>query len=519
MHLVIVHHHFRPGGVRRVIELAAPALARSLAPPVRQVVLVGGEAPEAGWLDRLRHRLGPIPVQVLASRVAGYATDQPLPPARRRQRIRRLLARLAASVSGEGCVVWLHNPGLGRNLVLNAELVRLCTARHWPLVFHHHDWWFDHRWRRWQEMRRAGGGTLRQVAQRILPGDLPVRHVAINQADARRLRRHFGDRAAWWPNPGEATSRPAAVRVSRARSWLQREIGEVAPVWLVPARLLRRKNVAEALLLARWLRPEAWLATTGGASSSNEAAYAHALATAAREEGWKLRLGLLARGEQEKPAVPDLLAGAEAVLLTSLKEGFGLPFLEVSAAGRPFIGRRIPDVAPDLAHGGFEFPQLYADLRVDPRLFDHAAEFARQEELFAHWRRSLPRTCRSIAEPPALLAGGDPAGAVPFSRLTLHAQLEVLRHPAEDSWALCVTLNPFLEAWRKLASRGALRASVWPATASAWLSGPAYARRFAALLRARPARHLPRAAPIRTQLDFLRTKLRTENAYPLLWGA
>ncbi|OYV85625.1 MAG: hypothetical protein B7Z73_13210, partial [Planctomycetia bacterium 21-64-5] len=46
----------------------------------------------------------------------------------------------------------------------------------------------------------------------------------------------------------------AAARYCR---WLSEQLGDDAPVWLMPCRLLRRKNLAEALLLARWLRPEA----------------------------------------------------------------------------------------------------------------------------------------------------------------------------------------------------------------------------------------------------------------------
>jgi hypothetical protein len=47
--LIIVHNHFRPGGVRRVIELAAPSLVRKSRTKVNEVVIVTGEAPSTEW--------------------------------------------------------------------------------------------------------------------------------------------------------------------------------------------------------------------------------------------------------------------------------------------------------------------------------------------------------------------------------------------------------------------------------------------------------------------------------------
>ncbi|MCL6622944.1 MAG: hypothetical protein K6T55_12720, partial [Syntrophobacterales bacterium] len=65
-------------------------------------------------------------------------------------------------------------------------------------------------------------------------------------------------------------------------------------------------NLAEALLLTRWLRPGAWLVTTGGASSAEEQPYAERLAAAARAHGWPLRLGVLAGDESAKPWLPGI---------------------------------------------------------------------------------------------------------------------------------------------------------------------------------------------------------------------
>ena len=57
-----------------------------------------------------------------------------------------------------------------------------------------------------------------------------------------------------------------------------------------------------------------------------EQLYFDKLTSAARLHGWPFRPALLAGDETGKPTVEELLAASEAVLLTSIQEGFGLPF-------------------------------------------------------------------------------------------------------------------------------------------------------------------------------------------------
>jgi hypothetical protein len=390
------------------------------------------------------------------------------------------------------------------------------NERRVPLVAHHHDWWFDNRWRRWPEMRRSGFPTLASVARTIVPSSPGVRHLTINHSDVAQLEPHLGSRAMWLPNLAERVPPPGEERSREARAWLQRKLNDRdAPVWILPCRLLRRKNVAEALLLTRWLRPEAWLVTTGGVSSADEEAYADKLAAAAHRHHWRLRLGVLAGDEAGQPAVSELLAASEAVMLTSIQEGFGLPYLEAAASRRPLIARTIPNIAPDLARFGFRFPHSYDEILIAPHLFDWRGEQIRQGKLFDAWRSQLPGACRTLAGRPPLIAASQER-PMAFSRLTLTAQLEVLAHPAPESWKACAPLNPSLEEWRGRAKAGRLRLTPWPASANRWLSGKAYARRFFEALRApRSARSF---APAQIQAKFIKSKLAATNLFPLLWS-
>lgn len=519
MQLVILHHHFRPGGVRRVIELATPHLVANWPERIQRVVLVAGEVPDPVWLHAFRKRLGGTAVKVMVQPAFGYVSEMSQQGRTLQRRVSDGVFDLLKKVRRDTCLIWAHNLGLGRNLFLARELAFACGCWGVPLIAHHHDWWFENRWHHITARREPGFLKLDAVAAAILAGSHQITHVAINQADAAVLEKHFPGLSGWLPNPVERQTPPSAVRVKAARAWLHEQLGANVPVWLLPCRLLRRKNIAEALLLTRWLRPEAWLVTTGGVSSAEERDYADTLAAASQVHGWPLRLGILNGDESSKPSVPELMAASEAVLLTSLQEGFGLPYLEAAAAGRPLVARKLPGIAPDLAKFGFKFPQCYQELLVDPSLFDWQGELDRQKGLFAEWKNSMPKAAARLVGKPAVLAAGNQPCPVPFSRLTLTAQLEVLARPVGESWERCAPLNPFLKPWRERADTGRLQVSPWPRSASRWLGGAAYARRFIDLLPPLMVDAPRHDASKKAQAEFLRKKLRPENLYPILWNS
>ena len=512
MKLIVFHYHFRPCGVRRVIESAAPFLPRAM-PAIERVVLAGGEARDGEWNAMFARKLTPVPVDFFIEPALGYVSEQTRLPTLS-SRIRVALTRL---LDGGDALVWAHNLAIARNLPLARELARACAARGIPMLAQHHDWWFDNRWLRWPEMRRTGFRMLGEVARTIFPITANVRFAAINRADASALRGHFGARVQWLPNPAQRTAPPTLRRVRIAEEWLRAKLSEDAPIWLMPCRILRRKNIAEALLVARWLRPEATLVTTGGASSADEQPYTQALAAAARKHGWRLRIGLLAENETAQPSLSELLAASECLLLTSIQEGFGLASLEAASAGRPLIARRLPNIAPDLHRFGFRFPQCYREILIAPAAFDWEGEQQRQRALFCEWKNALPQTCRAWAEPPLLLQRVVPK-PVPFSRLTLTAQIEVLARPAADSWKLCGKWNPLLRTWKSRAANGCLEPTRWPATADEWLGGAAYAQRFAEIVRRKTRESARRDVAVRAQSEFIRLKLCASQLFPLLFA-
>jgi hypothetical protein len=318
-------------------------------------------------------------------------------------------------------------------------------------------------------------------------------------------------RTAWLPNPASRGARPASGVVRTAKVWLRRELGHNGPVWLFPTRFLRRKNLGEAILLTRWLRPDATLVTTAGVSSPDEAGYARRLEAAAKRGGWPVRFKILAGRRTGVPSVSSLMCAADNILVTSMQEGFGLPFLEAAALGLPLLARRLDNVGPDLRKFGLRIQGNYDEVFVPPELFDHAVERRRQELVYAAWKRSLPRACRSLAGIPMFLCAG--AGVpVPFSRLTLAAQLEILSIPPAEAWKAAAPCNPGLVSIAGLLGQ----AVEWPAKAGSDLTPAACAKRFLKSIREMPDERLDGIAAIRTQEAFIGERLRSGCLYPLL---
>jgi glycosyltransferase involved in cell wall biosynthesis len=508
LQLLIVHFHLRPGGVRRILELAVPELVRRL--NLAGIVCAVGEAADPIWNRRFIARAG-VPVRLIAHPSLGYFSENRAPPERIRAEIRAALERIP---DGGDSLLWVHNLGVGRNLLLGQELSAFAERRRIPMVCHHHDWWFDNRWQRRPEFRRAGFSRLDGIARAIFPVGRRVQHVAINQTDAVHLQKSFGRRAHWLPNLSSPTARTGPGGEPKTRRWLRQKLGiNRGPIWIVPCRLLRRKNLAEAILLQRWFCPNGWLITTAGVSSSAELAYAQQLQRAIVQHRWRVRLGVLATPDPRQPDVADLLQISQAVLLTSIQEGFGLPYLEAVRAGKPLLARQVPHVFPDLLKLGFRFPHAYRELWIDAQLFDRAAEQTRQRQLFRRWQKQLPAAWRNRVRLPVF----SPGRPIAFCRLTLSAQLEVLSVPPEKSWDLCARHNPELAAWPAQIAGAALAVPVWPAKAERVLGAKAYGEKLAALFRRPPGRSAD-SQPARTALTrFITASLRPENLFPLLW--
>lgn len=445
MRVLVVHYHLKPGGVTTVIRRQLSALS---ALEIDAAVLTGESASGFG---------GEFSVEPALAYDAPGASDEP-DPARARaiaQAIRR-----EADALGRDTVVHAHNPTIRKNSSMLAALSEL-AAEGRPLVMHVHDLAEDWRPEVYSRQSYPEGASW----------------AAINRFDAAALSGAGAGSVAYLPNPVPCPpSRPGDSRGPAPGPGLV----------LYPVRGIRRKNLGEAALLSLFARPGARVGITLPPSSPRDLPYYEAWRDAAAELGAPVAFGLGLERTLE-----ELYAESAAVLTTSIKEGFGLSFLEPASRGYATLGRRLPRVVSDFEAEGLSFPGLYDAVTVPSGLYDEDAFAVRTRAVVESAARAFGVDPGALADSVldsvlgASSADGASsavgAGGPDFGRLDETAQLQALRSVRGRSAARSAfaAANPFLDGWDAAADDAAPPS---PESLEPW-SEAAYGGRLAELYR------------------------------------
>ncbi len=411
LRVAIVHYHLKRGGVTRVIESALRGFDALDDPPLCAVL--SGEPPADGNLaDRTRA------VEGLHYSNAQDRTPAPV----------ALLSRLrdaAREVLGGEPDLWhFHNHSLGKNSAMPG-VVSLLAEDGAPLLLQLHDFAEDGRPENFRLNHRLPdhAATLYPVAPHI--------HYALVNARDHRIFLRAGvveGRLHLLSNPVEE---PADAPAGSTREAILEGLG-AERLLLYPVRALRRKNLGECLLWSA-LAPEGTVCgTTLGPTNRNfDARYRQWRAFAARHS-LPARFGL---AEEDDRPFAEWMAAADAVLTTSVAEGFGLAFLEPWLHGKPVVGRDLPAITADFKDAGLRLDALYPSLPVpldwiDSRVLEKRLREA-LVETYAAYHSALPTDALARA-----LAAIQPRpGFVDFAGLDEAMQEQViarlLKHPAE----------------------------------------------------------------------------------------
>ena len=256
--------------------------------------------------------------------------------------VARLVAALRPIVRGADRVV-VHNVlTMHKNLALAEALAALARAHPGRIVA----WTHDLAWRDAQYAQQLHRGAPWEVIARAQPG---IRYVAVSEDRARETARLLGvarARVAVVPN-GVDVAGILGLSPAGARLVDRLDLLDADPLLLLPARITRRKRIEAAIDAVAALRSRgherAALVVTGPPGAHNRAnlAYLEELRRRARRApGAHL---LYALGIRPTPRVmADLYALADALVMPSESEGFGIPMLEAGV-------RRLPIVCSDLA--------------------------------------------------------------------------------------------------------------------------------------------------------------------------
>ena len=338
---VLLVHYTSPsilGGVERIMRAHAAAL-RAAGDDVRIIAGRGRPSPAGVPLIRIpeldsRH---PAVLRDFAALAAGNVSlDHERLVARIERALRPLVARADRVV--------VHNAfTLHKNAALTEALVRLAAAEGARSVSRFVAWTHDLAWTDDQYAAQRHAGAPWTLFATAHPG---VRYVAVSEKSAGELARLTGlsrRRIAVVPNGVDPVT---TLGLSPAGARLAERLGlfTADPLLLLPVRITRRKRIEIAIAALAALRrthPRALLVVTGGPGAHNpaNAAYAAQLRAAAGPGVHLLHtLGIRASDR----IVADLYALADALVLPSANEGFGIPILEAGLHRLPIVCSDVP---------------------------------------------------------------------------------------------------------------------------------------------------------------------------------
>lgn len=336
MRVAIVHYHLRPGGVTRVIEHAVASLGAEA-----KVVVLSGE-PYGGEAD-LRVRV-----------VEGLGYGRDFDPATAKALAVGLEAAATEVLGGAPDLWHCHNHSLGKNLNFPLALYHLLEhgAR---VLLQVHDFAEDGRPSLYAAQRTMAQHTEHSLGELLYPQAAGVHYAVLNNRD-RGFLREAGvpeERLHLLPNAVHLPPQPESVAPP--------PFPEAKQLYVYPTRGIRRKNLGELVLLAA-LAPEGTvLATTLGPANPEWRPYHERWEQCLARHRLPVRLAAVEKGEADFAA---LMARADALLSTSIAEGFGLAFLEPWLLDKPLVGRDLPDITLDFRQEGLDLNHLYARLEV-----------------------------------------------------------------------------------------------------------------------------------------------------------
>ncbi len=353
MNLVVIHHHLRRGGVTRVIENHLRALAGPERPFERAFVLHGGG--EVDLSTDGGHAVEVIAVEGLGYAELGAPADE-------------LLAKsLLTLLQEQGCtpgdtVLHWHNHSLGKNASATLAVGKLARSGYLSLL-QIHDFAEDFRPENYTGLQQGfETADAAALAERLYPQSPHIHYAVLNGRDRDTLAAAgiTPERLHLLPNP--VAPPPAVANPSEAKQAMERALGIArgTPLVVYPVRGIRRKNLGELLLWSVLVEDACFLQTLPPANPVELPSFERWRALA-EELNAPCRFGLPAESEL---GFGEVLAAADAVITTSVAEGFGMVFLEAWLAGRMLLGRDLPEITGDFRDEGLDLAACYEALRV-----------------------------------------------------------------------------------------------------------------------------------------------------------
>ena len=442
MQLAILHYHLNSGGVAKVVQNHLLALAESDRDSLQRVWLLhGGRA--KGWPQAELSEKLPFPCECVT--VEGLDYDGAASTAS---------LALADSIAGElnsiGCtpddtLLHWHNHSLGKNVSAPLAVAHLATAGYCTLL-QIHDFAEDFRPDNYRRLTQAlADGDAARLPEILYPQAEQIHYAALNRRDHEILSEAgvAGQRLHLLPNPVAAP--PVAEDETAARRSLVDNLGLPTGQRLLtyPVRGIRRKNLGELLLWSA-LTERTWFFVTLAPQNPVELAPFEWWRTFALEQHLPCRLG---SPSTHPVSYGEVLAASDALVTTSIAEGFGMVFLETWLAGKELLGRDLPEITCDFTAAGLDLSQLYTELAIPTSWIDRRKFVDQVGALVQETYRSFGVASVEPGELEKQLTGFLEKPSIDFARLPFKVQIDVILRVAgsKRDREQVLTWNPRLQ--------------------------------------------------------------------------
>jgi len=432
MKLAIFHYHLNPGGVTDVIVFSVRILLARLN-YIQEIRLVTGcrdgaervlgrirDGFERGRRDKIRLDV----LDEIAYTESGRGSNPD-----------RLAERLEARYD-KNTIFWVHNYHIGKNPALTTALMKIAAQGRRDMLLHIHDF---------PECGRSE--NLERINSMLdeppYPSGAGIRYAVINERDLNiLLDAGLEGSVHLLPNPVpipklEETN-PAETK--NALEELSNNPGYIsgAPILLYPVRAIRRKNILESALFARILLQPANLIVTLPGTSTREKPYSDVIEKAYKE-GIIPGAWCPEASSDARLGYAHLISSCDAIISTSVQEGFGYLFLNSLLWRKPLLARYL-DILDGMLELFGDYPRrFWTDFRIPatPELIERTK--TAYSSKIKQMQSSIPeKALKSVVTAASKLATG---GGIDVSYLSVEDQLDALKLAREDRAWLDRTRN------------------------------------------------------------------------------
>jgi glycosyltransferase involved in cell wall biosynthesis len=347
--IVILHNHLRRGGVTRIISSQIKGL-HSLG---IKVSILTGEAP----IDASEFS---VPIEVMPE--LNYSSNTSMKAASIKEQFTEILDFVKANLN-ENSLLHVHNLNLGKNPLVTLAVAKLAESG--VNVFNHAHDFAEDRAENLDFLEKAISGIFKEELSEILYPKLNnYRFGVLNRFDYKRLLdlKVPSERIEFLPNPVSLPELQFSVD-HRLKICKQLNIDSSKQIFVYPVRVIRRKNIGELILLAYLLRQSAeFIVTLPPQNPIEKVHYDKWLAFCRRNKinNIHFEAGTIC-------AFDEIMNSADKCITTSIKEGFGMMYLEPWLYNKPVVGRNIDSVTDDFNNAGLQFSCLYDSIDIPSR--------------------------------------------------------------------------------------------------------------------------------------------------------